>query len=68
MPPVMRSPDLRWGGGHPGEAFGDCPRTSTWRTRSEQSESFACEAESFACELQHFACERFSFRARSANP
>ena len=64
MPPVMPSPDLRRGG-HPGEAFGDCPRTSTWRTRSE---SFACEAESFACELENFACERFSFRTRSAKP
>src|SRR5271168_2174119 len=57
MPPVMPSPDLRRGG-HPGAAFGDCPRTSTWRTRGE---SFACEAESFAC-------ERFSFRMRSTKP
>jgi hypothetical protein len=57
MPPVVPSPDLRRGG-HPGAAFGECPRTSTWRTRSE---SFACEAESFAC-------ERFSFRIDSAKP
>src|ERR1700688_3958374 len=57
MPPGVPSPDLRRGG-HPGAAFGDCPRTSTWRTRSE---SFACEAESFAC-------ERFSFRIGSAKP
>ena len=57
MPPVVPSPDLRRGG-HPGAAFGDCPRTSTWPTRSE---SFACEAESFAY-------ERFSFRIGSAKP
>jgi hypothetical protein len=60
----MPSPDLRRGG-HPGEAFGDRPRTSTWRTRSE---SFVCEAESFACELENFACETFSFRIGSAKP